>query len=84
MKPIGRARYRVNVRATMPGGDAQIILQLASADSDKFHFLATNESVALRAMQLERGETASEYHPTNGTQVSNGVSYPEVHAIRLR
>jgi hypothetical protein len=71
MKPIGAGWYRVNVGAIMPGGDAQIILQLAGADEGKFNFLAANESIALRAMQLERGQTASEYHPTKETRESS-------------
>lgn len=68
MKPIGDGWYRVTIGAIMPGGDAQIILQLASASDSKFVFLAANESIALRAMQLERGQTASDYHPTKGAR----------------
>ncbi|HTO59734.1 MAG TPA: hypothetical protein VMM15_00620, partial [Bradyrhizobium sp.] len=71
VKPIGGGWYRVNMGAIMPGGDTQIILQLAGADDGKYDFLAGNESVALRAMQLERGQTASEYHPTKGMRESS-------------
>jgi len=61
----GGGWYRIWLSARLPGDDPQVLLQLANKDC-KETFLPNREVVLLRALQIERGQSASPYRPTSG------------------
>jgi len=67
MEKLEDGWYRISVGATIPFGDARFIFQLAGP-AGEYNFPSDNEKARFRAVQLERGQSASEYRATSGVR----------------
>ena len=63
--PADDGWLRLSISARLRVGDPQVLLQLSDKDC-KESFEPNRESVLVRGLQLERGQSASSYQPTSG------------------
>jgi hypothetical protein len=68
---------RISLTATLSGGNPHVLLQLM--DGIGGSFAPKNESVVLRAVKLERGESASPYQAASGGDAGPDVSASVIH-----
>ena len=66
-EPLTGGWSRIWFGAILPAGEMRIVVQFSNAEGN-FGFEPSGEGLFLRALQLEKGQSATAYRPTSGQQ----------------